>query len=314
MSETHSHSDVPHNTPPAPPGLPPVLPPSGRHIVQLFVVPMVIVLVVTGILLFSWFYVAEWFFGGSGGPSRMVENLQSDNFDVRWRAANDLAQVLKRDENLASDPRVGLALAEALRKALDDFRQAGQELRGKQDQLSAREQAQQRKAFLEQRRYIQFLSAALASMRVPIGTDLLGEMALSGGQSGDEKSTVLLRRHGVWTLANLGESVQRYDQLPADRRQWLEAQLQQETHQGGQRGEWAQRGLLFLQGQPSLNVVDTLVECAQAEDRFLRKSTTLALAFWPARSPHDEKRIEDTLLRLTRDTGWGTQVEIGENE
>src|SRR5438128_11680673 len=105
--------------PPAPDpakGLPPVRPPSGRHVAQLFLVPGLIVGGAVAILLgFSWLA------GGSRTPDQFLKNIDSANADIRWRAASDLAQVLKRDETLASDPAFALRLAERLQKALDEL-------------------------------------------------------------------------------------------------------------------------------------------------------------------------------------------------
>src|SRR5262245_52000178 len=103
----NEESPPPAPTPDLAKGLPPVRPPSGRHIVQLFLVPGLIVGGAVAILLgFSWLA------GGSRTPDQFLKNIDSANADIRWRAASDLAQVLKRDENLASDPEFALRLAE----------------------------------------------------------------------------------------------------------------------------------------------------------------------------------------------------------
>src|SRR5947207_6621873 len=112
-------SDTPTPPPPQPPpapGLPPVHPPSGRHIAQLFLVPGLIVAGAVTILLgFSWLA------GGSRTPQQFLKNIDSANSDIRWRAASDLAQVLKRDEKLASDPAFGLRMVEHLQRGLDEL-------------------------------------------------------------------------------------------------------------------------------------------------------------------------------------------------
>src|SRR4029077_21124372 len=92
-------------------GLPPVTPPSGRHIVQLFLVPgLIVARAVTVLLGFSWLA------SGSRSPEQILKNIDSTNADIRWRAASDLAQVLKRDDKLAADASFGLRLAEQLVK------------------------------------------------------------------------------------------------------------------------------------------------------------------------------------------------------
>src|SRR5437899_3558172 len=108
----------PDTNPPAEPskGLPPVQAPSGRHIAQLFLIPGLIVAGAVTILLgFSWLA------GGSRTPEQFLKNIDSANPDVRWRAANDLAQVLKRDDKLAADSSFGLRLAERLARALEEL-------------------------------------------------------------------------------------------------------------------------------------------------------------------------------------------------
>src|SRR5437764_440430 len=95
-------------------GLPPVRPPSGRFVVQMFVVPGLIVAVVILII-----YGVSWLVSGSTSREKFMEGLRSSNPDVRWRAANDLAQVLLRDRQepepkLAADPGFALDLAELL--------------------------------------------------------------------------------------------------------------------------------------------------------------------------------------------------------
>src|SRR5215470_9969335 len=89
------------STPGLPQGLPPVTPPSGRFITQLFLVPGTIVLVAVLLLL-----AFRYLLGGGYEPANFLKQLDSDNADIRWRGASDLAQVLKRPEsmNLKADP------------------------------------------------------------------------------------------------------------------------------------------------------------------------------------------------------------------
>src|SRR6266404_6979094 len=102
----------------SPKGLPPVAPPSGRFIVQLFLVPGLIVAVAVLILLGFKFLV-----GGTRTPQEYLRDLDDPNPDVRWRAASDLAQVLNRPESLAlaSDPKFGLELTSRLRDTLAEI-------------------------------------------------------------------------------------------------------------------------------------------------------------------------------------------------
>src|SRR5262245_29716373 len=130
----------PANPPPSEaPGLPPVVAPSGRFIAQLFLVPGLIVAgAVTVLLLFSWMA------GGNRTPAEFLRNLESSNSDIRWRTASDLAQVLKRDTSLASNPDFGLKLSVLLKQALDDLERA-EAGRAKADAISAKALEEERK-------------------------------------------------------------------------------------------------------------------------------------------------------------------------
>src|SRR5947209_338871 len=75
-------------------GLPPVQPPSAKFIVQLFVVPALIVL---GVLIPVVLLVR----GCAKSPEELITDLHSANSDVRWRAAEQLAQMLPRDRQEA---------------------------------------------------------------------------------------------------------------------------------------------------------------------------------------------------------------------
>src|SRR5829696_3532834 len=130
---------------PAPAGLPPVVAPSGRFIAQLFLVPGLIVAGVVAVLLgFSWLSGV----GQPGEKKKYIENLTSTNPDIRWRTASDLAQVLRRDERLATDVDFGLRLVALLRQALADLERAERDMAGKP---AGPPQTEARQVFLKQR-------------------------------------------------------------------------------------------------------------------------------------------------------------------
>lgn len=97
-----------------PDDLPPVEPPSAGMIIQLFLVPAVIVLVILGV------YTA---FGKLASQEldwrQLVTDVRSENPHVRWRGALSLAQMLDADaqrgeqsQNLAANPEIAKALAD----------------------------------------------------------------------------------------------------------------------------------------------------------------------------------------------------------
>src|SRR5713226_4433089 len=111
-----------NDLPPGPAsGLPAVKPPSGRFILQLFLIPG---LIVVGLICVFSFGSLAWV--GSSSPESFLSRLDNPNPDIRWRAAHELAQVLKRPESLelASNPDFALDIAERLSKALTELEQA----------------------------------------------------------------------------------------------------------------------------------------------------------------------------------------------
>src|SRR5260370_11133334 len=180
-------------------GLPPVQATSGRHIVQLFLVPGLIVAGAVTILLgFSWLA------GGSRTPQQFLKNIDSANSDIRWRAASDLAQVLKRDEKLASDPAFAMRLAERLQKALDELDRLERE-KVKVESTSDSSKADLAKAkttLAAQRNYVQYLGACLGSLSIPVGVPLLTDLA-PNGRGSDPVIRALTPRQAVSALSTL---------------------------------------------------------------------------------------------------------------
>lgn len=113
--------NVPTDASDLPDDLPPVKPPSAGFIVQLFLVPGLIVLVVVGV----------WALFGRMASSEqnwqvLVEELKQPNQHRRWRGAMGLAQLLAADlkrgdegEGLSTNPEVAEALASMMQTELD---------------------------------------------------------------------------------------------------------------------------------------------------------------------------------------------------
>ncbi|MCX7702356.1 MAG: hypothetical protein N2039_15890 [Gemmataceae bacterium] len=303
MSE--SQSPTPHHDPDK--GLPPVVPPSGRHIVQLFLIPGIIVAGAVTILLgFSWLA------GGSRTPEQFLKNIDSSNADVRWRAANDLAQVLKRDDELAADVGFGLQIAERFARALDELERAERFFLDAAG--DARSQAEARKSLIAQRNYVQYLAACLGNFSVPVGAPLLCEAATKGRGS-DEKLRYTVRRGAVWALANLGDGQKRFHRLSDARKAEVRRELEAAASLSHATAEWARVALAGLNGE-SMGVIAALAECAKdPRDIFLREQTAHALIFWEG-TPEERRLADDTLLLLARDLGAGhdNRIELKDGE
>ena len=95
MNDLQSQRDDPNATkPPMPAGddlLPPVEPPSAGFIIQLFVVPALIVLVIVAVwLTFTWLVRRTT-------PEAIVQGLEHGPSVARWQRASELADMLRNE-------------------------------------------------------------------------------------------------------------------------------------------------------------------------------------------------------------------------
>ncbi len=274
-------------------GLPPVLPPSGTHIVKLFVVPL---LIVGGLLLGAFLFLRLT--GGSvvRSPQSFLNDLRSGNEDVRKRAASDLAQVLLRDDQLASDPAFGLDLAGELPQAVRDADrdQAAPDARAGAASLRASDN------------YLFYLTACVSHLSTPVGVPVLKQMALDGGP-GPANARMTRRWRALWALANLGDNLTRFDKLPPERQEAVLAGFEREAAGEGDRAAWAGLALAYLKDRragkaDSLGVDEVLVRCSAEKDPFLREIAVFALNFW------DGPQVEDALVARLDDKGEGEEL------
>ncbi len=295
-------------------GLPPVTPPSGRFIAQLFVVPGLIVLFVV-VLLIGFAYLANSQAGYT--TAYFLQRLDSSNPDIRWRAANELAQILNRPEQASlkwkTDPRFALDLAERLESALTELYQKEDELHERTAAQPAADQEAAWQTLRPQRYHVLFLAASLSDFHIPVGAPILCEVS-QREHAVDSKGNALRRRQAVWALAKLGDHTRGFAKLPAEEQAAIVSALKQEV--GGssaQRSLWAASALYYL-NQPTgtglkiRHVDDVLAQLADSDDRFLRELVAYAFSFWPG------PQAEPTLLRLAHDDGHGTLLEINEAE
>jgi hypothetical protein len=305
-------SDTPYS-PQSNPGLPTVTPPSGSMFIRLFGVPALIVgglvlLLIVGQPLLGKF--SKYFLGrtwGSVTPEQVLRDLDDSNVEVRWRAANDLAQVLLRDDNLASDSAFALQLNHRLRRTLNSsapFEKAHAEHFAK---LSPDDEARELTKLRPERDYILLLMQCLGRFMVPAGAPLLEELAVQ--QSGlDPRALSARRRQALWALANLGENVKRFDKLPVEQQDAVLSRLETAA-EGGEQALDAKIALDYLknrrEGRPRTLGMDGVIEkCADAEDPSLRELAAFAANFWNGTAT-ENARIEKTLLRLCDDPGKG---------
>ncbi len=297
------------------PGLPTVTPPSGSMFFRLFGVPALIVgglvlLLIVGQPLIGKF--GKHFLGrtwGGGSPEQFLRDLDNSNKEVRWRAANDLAQVLLRDDNLASDSAFALQLCQRLRRTLDSsapLEKAHAERIGK---LTPEDEASELKKLDPERDYILLLTQCLGHFMIPVGVPILEELAVQ--QSGlDHRALAARRRQALWALANLGDNVKRFDKLSSEQQESVLSQLDTAAG-GGEQASTAKEALDYLKsrqaGNPSALGMDRVIQkCAEAEDPSLRELAAFAANFWSGTAKEND-RIEKTLLRLCDDPGKGEE-------
>jgi hypothetical protein len=274
--------------------LPAVLPPSGTHIVKMFVVPL---LIVGGLLLGSYLIIKL-----SGGavlrtPESFLADLRSGDPDVRWRAAQDLARVLKLDDQLASDPAFGLELRDELNKSLDATAEAEQAFAEQQKNDPEASVAAEPKDLEAKRNYTQYLSSCVATLGTPAGVEPLKRMALEGA-GGPPARRSALRRWALWSLANLGENLKRFDALSPERQEAVIAGFEERS---------ATDLATYLKerrsGHPSsLGVDEVLVRCMSDSNPFLREVAVFATNFWPG-----GEAVETALVERLDDKGAGEE-------
>jgi hypothetical protein len=297
-------------SPPPDHGLPPVQPPSGRQMLQLFVVPALIVLVLVGIFLAGPALLrgVNWVFGRTSADARTADqflrDLDNPNAEVRYRAASDLAQVLLRKDELAADVDFALGLSDRLKAALDQSAEAEKAFASKVAGLSEGERLRERKKLEADRNLITYLTGCLGHMMVPTGAALLGEMAT---QTGGMEPDALAERRGraLFALATLGDKLGKFDKLSDERKDAIEEKLR-ESKAGA-----ARAALEHLRarrsGKPdTMGVSGVLEKTAADEDIYLRQLTALASNFWHGTAA-EEKSIEGLLVALSHDPGTGSE-------
>jgi hypothetical protein len=247
--------------------------------------------------------------GGSQSPDYFLKQLDSDNAEIRWRGASDLAQILKRPESLAlrADATFALDLADRLEAALNGLDDDEKSIAERIKNLPAADQERMWRKLAPQRHHAEYLAAALGDFVVPVGAPLLCRMALHDTNL-DLKGNTLQRRKAVWALGNLGDNIRSFKTMPAEAQTRTLELLRKEAAGKMPRTGWARTALYYLDKKEPLSPKDVvevdrvLAGCARAEDRFLRLQVALVLNFW------DSSLVEPTLLQLAHDDGHGTLI------
>jgi hypothetical protein len=295
-------------------GLPPVAPPSGKFLVQLFLVPGLIVVVALAVV---WGF--GWLVGGSYSAEQFLKDLRNPNTQVRWRRANDLAQVLPREKSLAANPKFALDLAELVRESLRDNAQNERAWAERSASGSKSGSDKPDKTLQEERDFIQYLIPCLGYLALPTGVPILEELALAPDEGGDPENAMLRRRLAVLALANLPQNLKYLDTLSADERQTLLNALEAEGVRGSsERRILAELSMDYVQARATgqlraLGVDQTLAECVKAShpasrDPILRERIAFALNLWEG-NQEENRRMEETLLQLSYDDGHGAAAE-----
>ncbi|MCS7167858.1 MAG: hypothetical protein RMI91_06795 [Gemmatales bacterium] len=289
--------DQNNQDPPAAESLPPVEPPSARLIAQLFLIPGLVVAV---LVVLVWLFFG-WLAPGSYEPHDFLRGLRSHHDPVRWRTAQDLAQILPRKQALRLDVAFALELAGLL-----------------EDELNRENPATAAANPTRAPHLAEFLPAALGHFHVPVGAPVLCRMICdyvrhidfleepTEGTTSRQVNVAGLRvRNSLVALANLGGRIEELEQISEDERERLLRDLKQWSAQEGRKGELAQLALEYWQARrpgtasfvpkaPRLveQLQEALTLAATADDEMCRKFACLALANWP------EPELEPLLVEL----------------
>src|SRR5260370_32304928 len=153
------HSEAPTNREQ---GLPPVASPSGKFLVQLFLVPGLIVAVALAVV-----WGLGWLVGGSYAAEEFMKDLRNPNMEFRWRRASELAQVLPQEKSMAADPKFALDLPELLRETLRENAQNERAWIERSRGPGKSRPDKPAKELLEQRAFIQYLIPCLGYLALP---------------------------------------------------------------------------------------------------------------------------------------------------
>jgi hypothetical protein len=293
--------------------LPPVTPPSGKFIVQLFLVPGLIVCLIVCLLL-----VVNWLLSGARSPDDFLKRLDDSNVEVRWRAASDLAQVLLRSPELARNAGFAQKLSDRLDQGLSENEPAEKAFLEHQAKLAKEDKPEeQKRSEIEAERaklgpgrsYLQFLAGSLGQFVVPLGASVLSRMAEEEPVM-EPRALAVRRRSAVFALAVMANKLKEFDKLhPLEQGLVLDELEKQAASTSGSARQGAQATLDCLKGRlegkyQAMGVDKALARAAEAEDPGVRELAAFAMGLWKGTAEED-RRMETALVRLASDDGRG---------
>ncbi|HMP58221.1 MAG TPA: hypothetical protein PKD86_02600 [Gemmatales bacterium] len=278
--------------------LPPVEVPNVRMIIQLFVVPSILVVVVMGFILV--------FFGGIGAgprtPDQFIDGLNSPSGHKRQQTAHDLAQVLPRSAELRHDVKFSLDVTDMLAREIQTQAAGGGAVPPATpgDELNL----------------LDYLPAVVGNFSIPAGAPLLRELVRTQIDGRDQ--ALVRARNAILALGNMGHRLREFDSLPPAERDQILAALKVQSGSATDRQRRAQEALDYLTqrqdrrpGVPvpdTLGIVPTLRLGARVNDELTRKYTIMALANW------DAPGVDELLREMVNVGSDLTQFENADSE
>src|SRR5207253_3228324 len=113
-------------------------------------------------------------------PSYFLQQLDSDNLDIRWRGAADLAQILKRPEPATlrwkADPDFAFELADRLELAFKDLLEDEKKIAAEHAKSSDKDKNLMGRKLGDRRKLVIYLGAALGEFPFAVGVPALDDV------------------------------------------------------------------------------------------------------------------------------------------
>ena len=245
--------------------LPPVEPPSAGFIIQLFVVPALIVLVIVSVwFTFSWLVRRT-----STRPQDLIQGLEQGPSIARWQRASELANMLRNERyaEFKQSPAAAQQLAGILDREIEEARSGGGMDEG---EVALRS----------------FLARALGEFEVNDGIDVLLKAAVTSRDPGEQ----LVRYRALEAIAVRAYNIQRVDPPQELTHSDLEPTL---FRLAGDEDPLIRRRTAYALGQigtpPSIDRLEVMVDDPDPDTRY---NAAVALAH------HGNAKAAETLAEM----------------